>query len=105
MPQRTASKRVSGSASAAAELREVPRAGGECARELGEDRGLRAREGGVVVGRREMRHEPRKPQRAAAGRELAPDRERVGGRHAPAAHARVGLDVHVAGDAGRAQPA
>ena len=61
------------------------------------------REGGIVVRGREVRHQGREPQRPAPVGQLAPDGERVRRRHAPAPHARVGLDVDVAGDARGAQ--
>ena len=47
---------------------------------------------------------PGQPQRAVSRRQLAAHGERIGGRHAPAAHAGVGLDVHGARHAGGAQP-
>ena len=79
-------------------------AGRKLARQRREDGGLHGREGRIVIGGCEMRHHPGQPQRAIPAGELASHGERIGRRHAPAAHAGVGLDVHGARHAGAAQP-
>ena len=83
----------------------MPRAGRKPCRDLREAPCLRLRERRVGVRRGEVRHEARQVQRGEVAAGERPARlVPIGGRHAPAPHAGVDLDVYPAGRAARMQP-